>query len=272
MPRAMFAAIGVGACLLAAEAAATEPAACPPAVTAAQQLILVTAAGLNAKTARLARYRRGADGAWQADGDPEPAVLGARGLGWAPAFQAEALPGEPLKREGDKRSPAGIFRIGRSFGFAPRAAPGHLVLRPGETICVDDPRSPAYGSIVPRRTLGAKVSGEDMGAIPLYRRGLVVDYPAEAASRSGSCIFVHVWRSAATGTAGCVALSEAGVARLQDFADGPTAIAILPERASLASPAACRNLETARRLLIEPDGSLRLVGHGARIPRFSHAR
>ena len=33
-----------------------------------------------------------------------------------------------------------------------------------------------------------------MRATLLYRRGLVVDYPTDAANKAGSCIFIHVWR------------------------------------------------------------------------------
>ena len=66
--------------------------------------------------------------------------------------------------------------------------------------------------------VGPSVSGEDMRKIDLYRRGLVVDYPTDRAARAGSCIFIHVWRGEGRGTAGCVALPEARVAALQEFA------------------------------------------------------
>jgi L,D-peptidoglycan transpeptidase YkuD (ErfK/YbiS/YcfS/YnhG family) len=58
-----------------------------------------------------------------------------------------------------------------------------------------------------------------------------VDYPTDARARAGSCIFIHVWRSPTTGTAGCVAIPEARVVALQEFAAGGAALAILPRRA-----------------------------------------
>ena len=67
--------------------------------------------------------------------------------------------------------------------------------------------------------------------LPMYRRGLVVDYPTDARKMAGSCIFIHVWRSPTTGTAGCVAMPEPRVEALQDFAADGAVIAVLPQAA-----------------------------------------
>ncbi len=67
--------------------------------------------------------------------------------------------------------------------------------------------------------------------LPMYRRGLLVDYPTDARRQAGSCIFIHVWRSPTTGTAGCVAVPEPRVEALQDFAEGGAVLAILPRGA-----------------------------------------
>ena len=44
-------------------------------------------------------------------------MIGRGGMGWSPFFVQLARRGEPIKVEGDKRAPAGIYRIGRSFGI-----------------------------------------------------------------------------------------------------------------------------------------------------------
>ena len=75
-------------------------------------------------------------------------------------------------------------------------------------------------------------------ALPMYRRGLLVDYPTDAKARAGSCIFIHVWHSPTTGTAGCVSMPEARVEALQDFAAPGAVLAILP-RAALPRLAGC---------------------------------
>ena len=76
------------------------------------------------------------------------------------------------------------------------------------------------------------MSGEAMWTVPLYRHGLLVDYPANRYQKAGSCVFVHVWRAPKSGTAGCVALAEESVEGLQDWAKpGTAAIGILPKSA-----------------------------------------
>jgi D-alanyl-D-alanine dipeptidase len=102
---------------------------------------------------------------------------------------------------------------------------------------VDDPASPFYSQIVTMAEAGG-ASGEIMAEIPLYERGIVVDYPTSREARSGSCIFIHIWQGNGEGTVGCVAAPEATVAALQDFAgsEGKTAIAILPETGKARFP------------------------------------
>jgi D-alanyl-D-alanine dipeptidase len=158
-------------------------------------------------------------------------VVGKTGMGWSPFFARLARRGEPIKVEGDKRAPAGIFPIGRSFGIVASSRPNYLRLTP-DTICVDDPSSPAYNTIASRARLGPAVRAENMSyAVTMYRRGLLVDYPTDARRRAGSCIFIHVWRSPTVGTAGCVALPEPRVAALQNFAADGAVLAILPRMA-----------------------------------------
>jgi L,D-peptidoglycan transpeptidase YkuD (ErfK/YbiS/YcfS/YnhG family) len=72
-----------------------------------------------------------------------------------------------------------------------------------------------------------------MGAIARFRRGLIMDYPTDAANRGGSCIFIHIQKKdPASGTAGCLNLPEDRVAALQKFANKhPTALVLLPESA-----------------------------------------
>jgi D-alanyl-D-alanine dipeptidase len=182
--------------------------------------------------ARLQTFERDKPGdPWRAIGAAEPANIGRAGMAWSYAFRRFASRGEPVKVEGDKRTPAGVYAAGRSFGTLPSQRPGYLHVS-SDTVCVDDVSSAAYNTIVSRRSIGPKVRVENMGRIlPLYRRGIVVDYPTNASVRGGSCIFIHVWRTPATGTSGCVALPEARVEALQDFTDAGAAIAILPRHA-----------------------------------------
>ncbi|MGA7383565.1 MAG: L,D-transpeptidase family protein [Methylocella sp.] len=202
---------------------------CPEPLSDARRLILVTTASMTTFRATVRLFERASvDTAWSPAGIPGPAVVGLSGLAWGQPFRNFVRGGEPFKIEGDKRTPAGVYRIGRSFGFVASSRPDYLRLETGRTVCVDDPSSTTYNTIASRAELGSKIHGEDMRGVALYRRGLVVDYPTDAAHRGGSCIFVHIWRTSNRGTVGCIALPEARVEALQGFAEGGAVIAILP--------------------------------------------
>ncbi len=158
-------------------------------------------------------------------------MIGKSGLAWGYPFLRFKRNGELEKIEGDKRTPAGFFRIGSSFGFSNSDLPGYVQVKPAETVCVEDPASPYYNSIRKRSEIGEAVKADDMRRTPLYRSGLFVDYPSDRTTRRGSCIFIHIWQSPDKGTAGCVALPEARVRALQEFSQSGAVLAVLPESA-----------------------------------------
>jgi len=204
---------------------------CPATLASARHLVLVTADGFTSKTASMQHFSRAALAApWRPIGGPVGALVGKKGLAWAHSFRHFAQAREPVKAEGDKRAPAGVFAIGRSFGSAPSSRPGYLRISTGVT-CIDDTRSPAYNTITTRARVGWRVHGENMWRIPEYRRGLLVDYPTDRQARAGSCIFIHLRLRGATGTGGCVALPEQALAAVQDFALEGAALAVLPRQA-----------------------------------------
>jgi len=214
---------------------APRAAACAPEIAAATRLMVVVAPGMNAPTGKAQLYRRddlGAD--WQTSGASVPVSLGRNGLGWSfdqTGYAAATGQAAMVKREGDGRSPAGFFAAGRPFGFTERNLADYLRIDAG-TICVDDPASPLYNRVTRIENVAPGVSHEKMWEISLYRAGLIVDTPTSRQARSGSCIFLHVWRAPGSPTAGCVAMSEANMATVQYLFDGErAAVAILPEGA-----------------------------------------
>jgi len=204
---------------------------CPAPLAEAHKLVLVTARDMASTSATVQRFSRANPHApWKPDGGPVTAIIGHNGMGWAHAFRSFAKEGEPVKVDGDKKAPAGFYKIGRPFGFEPSRLKDYLRLAPG-TICVDDPKSRAYNTITMREKVGDRVHGENMSHVPDYSRGLVVDYPTDAHNRAGSCIFIHNWLPGKTGTAGCVAVRAPAVIKLQEFAQGGAVMAVLPKQA-----------------------------------------
>jgi L,D-peptidoglycan transpeptidase YkuD (ErfK/YbiS/YcfS/YnhG family) len=210
------------------------PAACPETLRNAKRLLVVVAATMDARVASVRIYERSSQQAnWNEVGNRKPAVLGRNGLAWGWDQKYFARPEEPIKHEGDFKTPAGIYPVGRAFGFAAHG-PGqdYLRLQKAKTFCVDDVRSPHYNSIISKTLAGEHVTGEDMASIPLYRKGLLVGFPTNRADKGGSCIFIHVWRAPGSSTSGCVALREDDVAQIQDWASkDATFTLILPQQA-----------------------------------------
>jgi L,D-peptidoglycan transpeptidase YkuD (ErfK/YbiS/YcfS/YnhG family) len=213
-------------------AAQAQSQSCPAPLKDARRLVLVTAKTMSDMSAEMRLYERASPGEpWRAASEPEPANLGRAGMGWSHFFRRYAHAGEPLKLEGDRRAPAGVYPIGRSFGILPSSRPGYLRVTE-DTVCVNEPLSPHYNAITSRKLIEPNTSVENMSrALPMYRRGLVVGYPTDGKARAGSCIFIHVWRSPTSGTAGCVSLPEPRVEALQEFAAAGAVVAILPQPA-----------------------------------------
>lgn len=187
----------------------------------AQQALLVTVPGWNSVDGTLRRFEK-QDGKWQEVGEKFPIVVGKSGLGWDGITDPPSASGQPIKKEGDGRSPSGIFKITELFGFEP-GLEAQMPYRPLTefTECVDDASSQAYNQIVDRREIPHPDwnSSEKMRTIDVYRIGGVVDYNSPKIPAAGSCIFLHIWKGPSHGTAGCTAMEEDHVKELAGWLD-----------------------------------------------------
>lgn len=126
------------------------------------------------------------------------AVIGRNGL---------ALPGE--KREGDGKTPSGIYPLGPAFGYAPAIATGIDYKEIGDfDFWVDDVRSMQYNQWV-NGTPAARSFERLKRLDGLYQYGIVIGYNINPViPGAGSAVFMHVWRRYNSPTSGCVALSQ----------------------------------------------------------------
>jgi len=183
----------------------------------ARQMVVVTTAGWNANHGTLRTFARDGDG-WREVHAAVPVTIGKNGAGWGLGLNAPQT-GAPVKREGDNRSPAGVFRIGEAFGYAAHAATA-LPYRAltATDYCMDVSGAAQYNRIVDANVVGAnavKGSSEPMrrdlhanGDLH-YRLGFVIEHNAQAAPQGGSCIFAHLWKSPTDATTGCTAMTPA---------------------------------------------------------------
>jgi L,D-peptidoglycan transpeptidase YkuD (ErfK/YbiS/YcfS/YnhG family) len=179
-----------------------------------KQLLVVKTAGLDSLQGQLATYDWSDEKqAWLLASEAVPMVVGYKGLAWGEGLQEEYFNQKPYKKEGDKRSPAGIFYVSSLFGYGNAADLGALkmpYLQADSTVfCVDDTHSKFYNRIVDVDS----VSKDWQSAEPMlmdseyYKYGAVIDYNyPKTDTGKGSCIFLHVWFNAHSGTYGCTAI------------------------------------------------------------------
>jgi len=186
-----------------------------PIPEACRQLLIVRTPAWSSVGGTLERYERSKARGWQRVGDPTALNVGRNGMGWGHGLSKEVRPG-PVKREGDGRSPAGVFALGRAFGAAEALPEGsndfpYLHALPS-TYCVEDTRSKFYNQIVdaPGVTPGSRPGWSELRrADGLFRWGIIVKQnDVDTQVGAGSCVFLHIWRGAGRGTAGCTAMAS----------------------------------------------------------------
>ena len=222
----LLAALGLawGIAALAGESAG-EPTGSADPLRGAQQLVLVTTGGWDENQGILRRFERPDDSTQWREVAAFPVSIGRNGSAWGTGLHAAGDQDEgPRKREGDGRSPAGVFALGTAFGYADTVASGlpyQAMTR--DDWCMDVPASPLYNRIVDSRDVGAAAvqgSTEPMrldlhnNGDDRYKLGFVIEHNAGNVPGMGSCIFAHLWGNPDKTTAGCTAMPETGMRAL----------------------------------------------------------
>jgi L,D-peptidoglycan transpeptidase YkuD (ErfK/YbiS/YcfS/YnhG family) len=191
---------------------------------AVRQLIVARAPHWQSTQASLQCYQRAsAREPWQAVFlKPVPVMLGRSGLAWGRGvFPPPAASRVPMKVERDWKAPAGIFQLGRLFGYAGQPPKGctwpYLQVGPLDAY-VDDPQNPYYNqhvrvnpqSIPPwfekqRMRLGDAA----------YKWMLEIRHNQNPAWPGyGSAIFFHVRRGPDKPSAGCTTMAVEDLERM----------------------------------------------------------
>lgn len=186
-------------------------------VAASKQLILVVTKSWDSIDGELEAFeRKDAGSVWQPVGSRTAIVVGRTGLAWGTGLHGGALDQGPIKREGDGKAPAGVFRLSAAFGYAPPDSARNLKLPyiplTSSIQCIDDINSVHYNTVID----SLKVNKVDWNSYEqmrrqdvLYRWGVLIDHNADPrAPGGGSCIFLHIWRGPTRPTVGCTALDE----------------------------------------------------------------
>lgn len=160
---------------------------------------------------------------WTQRNDEWKARLGRNGLAWGIGIHPRNIKG-PIKKEGDGRSPSGIFKIGSeskyAFGYAsvikklPQLPYKQITTK---DLWVEDSNSPYYNqhlhiSHQPKTTWEKKAQmrqGDHAHSLKLFIAHNEGTAQKRAIPNAGSSIFFHIWRGGGTKpTAGCTTMSE----------------------------------------------------------------
>lgn len=192
---------------------------------ASTQCIVAVADDWNSSTATLTWYEKHGS-AWRAVTAPGPVRLGKSGVVWG--LGLHPTPRAGVKREGDLRSPAGVFRIGGVWGYAANITRHPQLFYHRVTprdLWVEDPASPQYNRHVvldhepatPWEKKQRMKLNDPAHALKLF---IAHNAPPKPVPGAGSSIFFHIWRDGGgRATAGCTTMPEARLKQLIAWLD-----------------------------------------------------
>lgn len=193
-----------------------------------EQLVIVTTQNAGDTRGLLHTYEKVRDREnWYLVSGPVPVVIGRNGLARGHGLIDIDIPDLPLKKEGDGRSPAGIFTFGHVFGYAPAEQFKELkmpYLQITDVIeCIDDSQSGYYNQLIDTGELDEKDWGSSEKMIRYsgwYDQGIFINNNVDPiVAENGSCIFYHNWVSPDEVTAGCTAMDPAALLNLIKWID-----------------------------------------------------
>jgi len=189
-------------------------------LSASRQLLVVQTPSWAASTGTLQRYEK-RSGKWQKIGRSIAVKVGKNGLAWGRGLHRIPRGEKRIKREGDGRAPAGIFRL--SYAFGDRAFklqfPYHIMTQRHH--CIDDSRSRYYNRVIDSSKVKKDYkSFEHMKFTSgLYSYGLFVDHNPQRIPGAGSCIFLHIKKKNGKPTVGCTAMSKSEIMTILRWLD-----------------------------------------------------
>ncbi len=189
------------------------------------QVIVVVTDGWHAVSGKAYAFER-TDGHW-AERFSFSVVIGAKGFGiGAMPDAASSYRGGSAKKEGDNKSPSGVYTFGTVFGYAPPEEAQWLKMpyieATNDLICVDDVESASYNKLVKIGTAETDYTSFEKMHMHSneYKWGVFINHNADEIKKGkGSCIFLHIWTDDHTGTAGCTAMSEEDMLKVLAWID-----------------------------------------------------
>lgn len=246
----------------ASQASTTSPPSAPSALSApvqasrgaspldaAKKLLVVVTPDWNASRAEVTLYARDSLSApWKRIGSPSPCQAGRNGLAWGRGL-TEPLTAGPRKKEGDGKTPAGLFPLPLAFGYEPPAKAAQAGIRlpyrelTASTVCVTDPDSAVFNDLADSKTSTATWTRQDrmIRDDNANRLGAVIGHNRPDPQPSlGSCVFLNLEPGPGKPTGGSIGCPEPLLREMLSWLepDAKPLIAILPQPALAAAQSA----------------------------------
>lgn len=186
-----------------------------------KQLIVVTSKDWSTSNGMLQRYEK-TNNIWHKVGRVIGIKLGRNGLGWGIGLHTIPKDAQIIKKEGDGKAPAGIFRLKQAFGYTALNIDYPYEVYRETDHCVDDVNSKLYNKIVDSSKVTVDYESFEHMKFPkdYYKYGIVVNHnhiDEEGAKRgAGSCIFIHIKK---VPTEGCTVMSEEEIKEILHWLD-----------------------------------------------------
>lgn len=183
--------------------------------TSSHQCIVGIADGWDSSHVTLRLYEKSGT-VWKPTNAAWQGRLGKNGLVWGKGIHPLPAAAQ-TKKEGDNRSPAGVFAIGGAWGYA--SSIQKLATQPYRKVTprdlwVEDPASPQYNKNVildydPTTAWEKKQQMKQTDAAHALKLFIGHNAPPKVVPGGGSSIFFHIWRrDGASPTAGCTTMEK----------------------------------------------------------------
>jgi D-alanyl-D-alanine dipeptidase len=186
----------------------------------AQKLIITITDDWTSNAGTVYLFDRAKD-SWKKQREEYSVAIGDSGLAWGTGLHP-VRSGDHVKREGDKRSPAGVFELDTIL-YGMNNTPPEGVRFPyrqmtAMTRCIDDTASQFYNTIIEEGSVQKDWnSAEEMNDVdPDYRYVLAVRNNPTKTKGNGSCIFFHINKMP---TSGCTSMDESDMISLLHWLD-----------------------------------------------------
>lgn len=197
-----------------------------------QQILLVISEDWESLQGKLLLLEReGLEQDWKIADDiftkPINIQLGKNGLAWGQGLYINSNSEGNIKKEGDGKSPAGIFELTHIFSYQYPSFELRMpfLLANSDLLCVDDMYSDYYNELVDTKDISQDKqdwnSYENMlRQDNLYEWGIVVAHNSPITGEgNGSCIFIHIQKGEGFPTAGCTSMPKEDLLKLIQVLD-----------------------------------------------------